>query len=696
MRPRQGSETRIEVQGSMSIGATIDPSRHTAPNAAPELVQATRDEIRKLTREIAELSQQTCSPDAYFSQFLQRVITALASVAGAVWSVEGRGRVRAAALVNAPVIDSQDAGHQQLLQQIVATGRPIALAPQSTAADLEVTNRTDHLLLLAPLKVEGRVTAVIEVRQRPHRGPATERGYMAYLIQVGELAELFLMSHRLRTLRAHHDWSCQLEQFVTRIHSHLSVDDTAYCVVNEARRLAEVDRVSLAVGTARHCRVTVVSGLDNVDRRAEQVRQLGRLSGRVAKGREPIWLQTHSEDLAPQIAKEWNRYIDISHVRRCIVIPLFAPQVDEDQSRGSRSPATRDPFGALIFEQLVEEGDEDLQRERIEQICRHSTSALHNARQHEALFLLPVWRGLGKLCDLLGGRHFLMTLLLCMLLLAAAYTLIATKTTFTIPVQGKLQPETRRTVFAREAGIVTDVRVEHGQFVEEGEVLAELRNTDLDVEIMSLVGKQTATQEQILSLQRALLDDPRLETAGQNRLNGELLQLQQVAQSTERQLQLLRQKESNLVVRADRAGQVVTWHVHERILHRPVEKGQALMAIVDPDAPWELELLVPAKHSGYVLDASRNETPPTVDFVLSSHPGQIFTGTLKVIDHVAIDDEELGSVVRARVAIDASALPELKTDATVAAKINCGQRSLGFAWFHDLFDMVQSRVLFWF
>ncbi len=62
---------------------------------------------------------------------------------------------------------------------------------------------------------------------------------------------------------------------------------------------------------------------------------------------------------------------------------------------------------------------------------------------------------------------------------------------------------------------------------------------------------------------------------------------------------------------------------------------------------------------------------------------------------MAVEREDIGSAVRIRVAIDAQQLPELKTDATVAAKIHCGQRSLGYAWFHDLIDTVQSRVLFW-
>ena len=65
--------------------------------------------------------------------------------------------------------------------------------PNNTIRARPVTaNPSDQLLLIVPLQLEGRVNAVVEVFQRPHRGPATERGYLAYLVEMSELAERFL------------------------------------------------------------------------------------------------------------------------------------------------------------------------------------------------------------------------------------------------------------------------------------------------------------------------------------------------------------------------------------------------------------------------------------------------------------------------------------------------------------------------
>jgi multidrug efflux pump subunit AcrA (membrane-fusion protein) len=282
------------------------------------------------------------------------------------------------------------------------------------------------------------------------------------------------------------------------------------------------------------------------------------------------------------------------------------------------------------------------------------------------------------------------------LLVATSVALTSVPSELTVSARGQAQSTARQTVFARENGVITQVPVEHGQLVRAGQLLLAMRNTDLEVEITSLVGKLTTTREQMLSLQRTLLDNPRLDNVEQSRLSGDLLQLRQVADSTERQLSLVRHKEEQLQIRADHAGQVVTWHIREKLLHRPVQKGQALLAVVDPASDWELELSVPERHIGYILDAAtRSPDPLKVSFVLSSYAGQTFEGRLTEIDRVATARDDEGSSVRIRAAIDRHQLPELRSDATVVARIHCGEQPLGYVWFHDLIDTVRTKVLFW-
>jgi multidrug efflux pump subunit AcrA (membrane-fusion protein) len=330
-------------------------------------------------------------------------------------------------------------------------------------------------------------------------------------------------------------------------------------------------------------------------------------------------------------------------------------------------------------------------------VAKHSAAALSKAVEHESLFLLPLWKLLGKTFAALGGRQYPKVLFAVIVLMAAAVALTCINSELALTAKGKLQPMVRGTVFAGESGVIIDVPVEHGQTVEANNVLLQMRNTDLEVEITSLLGKRTTTHEQIVSVQRALLDNPRLDAEQQNRLSGELIQLKEVAANIERQLALVRKKEQQLVVRAAQAGQVVTWHVRENLLHRPVQKGQVLMAIVDPQGEWELEVYLPERKAGHLLKALQaSDERLTVEFMLSSHPGLPLVGQIVEIDQTAVTREGFGNTVRIRVAVDKSLIPELRNDASVSAQIHCGERSLGYVWFHDLIDTVWGQLVYWF
>jgi hypothetical protein len=88
-------------------------------------------------------------------------------------------------------------------------------------------------------------------------------------------------------------------------------------------------------------------------------------------------------------------------------------------------------------------------------------------------------------------------------------------------------------------------------------------------------------------------------------------------------------------------------------------------------------------------------TPYNVTFMLSSLPGREFTGRVVEIERTAEVRGEEGNTVLVRVELDSAELPPLRSDTTVTAKLHCGRRSLGYVWFCDLLETVQTSVLFW-
>jgi hypothetical protein len=697
--------------------AAQPPRRTAASDEAPstpdtQLVADVKHEINMLVQEITQLAGQDISPEAFYGGFLPRVVTAMGALGGAVWTCGENARLKLDYQVNLAQTGIETSPHARLqhgvlLKSVVDGGQAILFQPGSgTAAENGPGNPTEHLLVLAPLIVEREPQGVVEIFQRPGSSPSAQRGYLRFLGQMCDLACGYLKSRRLQQLEENQTLWRQIETLVDSLHRSLDMRHTAYAIVNEGRRMIGCDRVSLAVCSGPACAIEAVSGLDRIDRRAAEVQLLARLAGAVLRTGEALWSDGSDQELPPQIQQPLQAYVDRSHARMVAVVPLPQRQREASARPGGQL------IGALIVEQYREAGITETLRQRSQIVAHHAAGALTNAIEHSSLFLLPVWKALGQITWLFRGRALPKTLLVVALFLGAIYALATVPTDFQVQARGKLQPAERREVFAPLDGLVVRVPVEHGQMVEPGAVLAELTNTDLDLELAALLGRQTTNQERLAALSRALLDNKgaaRLAPVDENRLAGEILQLKQEADTIERELVLIRDKQRQLTIVAPQRGQVVTWKVRDLLLQRPVIRGQGLLTLANPDGPWELELYLPERRLAHVhrvagavsmpLPADGTRSVPTteleVTFVLSSHPGSTFRGRVVEIEQAAEVRGDEGNTVLVRVAVNKDELPPLHDQTTLTAKLHCGRTSIGYAWFCDLIETVQTKVLFW-
>jgi multidrug efflux pump subunit AcrA (membrane-fusion protein) len=666
----------------------------------PQLVTEMKHEIHSLVQEIAQLAARDIPLDEFYAGFLPRVVSAMAAVGGAVWTPGERGGLKLQHQVNLSQTGLDQTPHARkrhelLLSKVLNSNQAVLVPPESGQGEGQAGNPTSLLLVIAPLIADQQPQAVVEIFQRAGAGPTTQRGYLRFLIQMCEVACDYLKSRRLRQLTDREALWRQLEELVDQLHRSLDVRDTAYAIVNEGRRIIGCDRVSLALAnrtSGAGCRIEAVSGLDTIDRRAGQVRSLAQLAKAVLRTGEPLW-SDGSEDLPPQLQQPLQQYMDQAHGRLVAVLPLARPS-------GGRA------VGALVVEQLRSASADELLQQRARLVAHHSGLALANSIEHSSVFLLPVWKALGRATWMLRGAALPKTLILLLLLIGGIFGLATVPTDFEVAARGKLQPAVRREIFAPLDGVMARVPVQHGQMVEKGEVLAELTCTDLELQLAALIGRQTTNQERLASLQRALLDTPtgsaRHSTMDENRLAGEMLQLRQEADNIERELALLREKQAQLRVTAPQRGQVVTWKVRDLLLMRPVSRGQGLMTLADPEGPWELELYLPERRLKHVQsggwgcpDGNPGAPPLRVTFILSSHPGQTFEGQVVEIEQTAEVRGDEGNTVLVRVAVDKDQLPPLHDQTTVTARLHCGRTSIGFAWFCDLIETVQTKILFW-
>jgi multidrug efflux pump subunit AcrA (membrane-fusion protein) len=540
----------------------------------------------------------------------------------------------------------------------------------------------------------------LEIFQRPGSAPSAQRGYLRFLVQMADLTCAYIKSRRLRQLEETQSLWTQLEGLLAAVHRGLDLRQTSYAIVNEGRRLIGCDRLTLAICYGNKCRIEAVSGLDSVDRRAAELQGLAKLATAVVQTAEPIW-SDGSEDFPPQIQAPLQVYVDRSHARLVGVLPItrVADASGVNRSDDAADKRTAPAIGALIVEQFRDAAVTETLRMRSSAVAKHGGQSLANALEHSSLFLLPLWKTLGQVTWLFRGSGLVKTLLTLTLVGGGVAALITVPTEFQVQARGKLQPSHRSEIFAPLDGLVSSVAVEHGQIVEPGAVLAQLTNTDLDIQLAAVLGRETTNRERLTAIERILLDNKggaaRLSAIEENRLFGERLQLVQESQNIERELALLRDKQRQLTVVANERGQVVTWKVRDLLLKRPVARGQGLMTLADPDGPWEVELYLPERRLAHIQRALDGSSALAVTFILSSQPGQTFHGTVAEIENTAEVRGDEGNTILIRVAVDKGELPQLHDQTTVTAKLDCGRTSIGYAWFCDFIETIQTKVLFW-
>lgn len=707
--------------------------------------------------EITQLSKSDITPEEYYTQFLQRVVTAVAAIGGAVWRVGDTGGLTLQCQVN--LRETGLAGdndkeklmeHSRLLYKGMRHPEGLIVTPYSSSQEEEGTvgNPTGCLILLAPLATEVETVGLVEIFQRPDVPAATQNGYVHFIMQMCELAVEFIRTHQLKHFADRQLLWNRVEEYTRTIHETLDPRATAFTIANEGRRLIGCDRVSVAIRYGSKCRVVAVSGQDVFDKRSNVIRLLNRLATAVVSVEEPLWYTGDTSNLAPQVEKIIDEYVDESHSKAVIVIPIIEPMREEDKEDfKKRQDKKRKPIGAIIVEQIENSAIQTTLRQRVDVVVKHACVALSNSLEHNSLFLMPVWRAIGRWSWVVKARTLPKTILVGIVLITLLALLFVFPYKFEVEAEGKLTPVSKCQVFANVDGDVHEVLVRHGDLVkgprypswikyekglpvpyamvegklthfdlekyleQPGTPLVRLRNVDLDTALVKLRGDIDRTRQELNAVSRLLSREKTLTVEDRLRQQGRQSELQGQLAAFEAELALVLKKQSYLVVTSPCGGQIITFDVREKLMNRPVQRGQALMEVANTDGDWEVELYVPEKRIGLIREATlqfQEEHPEglPVTYILASHPDQKLKGTIKEIHKTAEVRGERGNTVLIKVKIDKESLiadakkgEEIKLNigAGVTGKIYCGKRPIGYVWFHDLIAFVQQKILFrWF
>jgi multidrug resistance efflux pump len=686
-------------------------------------IERARSQIRALVAEIEQLARSDLAEAEFFRGLLERVLVAMEAVAGLVWIVGEGGRVEPvchAGVEHTGIAATPEtqAAHGALVQALVQNPTGLLVHPHSevgsggAAGGTVAANDTGLLVIAAPIDRAGVRAGLIEVFHQQNL-PDVERGYLTFLEQVSAVAGDYLGRRQLKTLDTQQTALTQVERFSRAVHESLDPVATAFVLANEARRIIGCDRVSVLVRRRRKLRLEAVSGQESVERRASAVQAIESLVRVVATAGDPLWHPDPARELPPQIEEELEHYIDESHAAALAIIPLEKPRpttvvkpggVDAVAvAKAEAAPQTApEPIAALVAEWFSSSSFDEGKRARVDLVAEHGKVAISNALTHTSLPLFGLIDFLGKSRVLTTARNLPRTVLAVLSALAALLALIFIPAELRLEGKGTLEPVHRRDVFAGIDGVVEklEAHLEHGANVKQGQLLATLRNTDLEVALTDVLGRKASSEEQLVSTRRALLEDKKISADEKTRLAGRAAQLQREIESLEQQRKLYDTKKHDLEVRSPIDGVIVTWQVRDRLTLRPVEKGQSLMSIADKTGPWELEVHMPDDRLGHInraaLAAKQAGRELTVDYILATDPGTRHYGNVKEIHEQAEVRGEAGNTVLVRVTIDPERheKEELGAGATVTARIACGKQPLGYVWFHDVLSFIQSQILF--
>jgi hypothetical protein len=160
---------------------------------------------------------------------------------------------------------------------------------------------------------------------------------------------------------------------------------------------------------------------------------------------------------------------------------------------------------------------------------------------------------------------------------------------------------------------------------------------------------------------------------------------------------LLEVKRQKLTIVSPIHGTVTSWDIQNLLLGQTVKPGAALMEIRDLNGEYELYVRMPEQDMGHVVQAQRElGAELEVEYILSVSPSSRYVGTVRDIEAAAEVHGEEGNTVRMFARIDTDLIDPTyrRPGAELTASVYCGRRALGYAWFHRVFEFVQSRVFF--
>ncbi len=456
-------------------------------------------------------------------------------------------------------------------------------------------------------------------------------------------------------------------------------------LVNDLAKATQADRVCFFNPNGR---LLAVSGVSQVALKTNLARSLSRLARVASKNRSSI------ESTADQVV--------LDTVRKQQHIKQWLEELDSEVIYVCPLEHDRRSCGVVSFEyfqSVPSKSDWVDRRNLISQSIAFLAPIVDRAMQ---INTIPGIRTLDFLFNKILRKPIRLALWLVacsLLLIGGMYLLFWVERPFEVHAEGVLQPRNIRHVFSPSDGEIVSLLVHDASPVEADQLLIVVESKTLSDQLLAVEGELAETNQE---LQNILLVDPQQERSQardeeegvdqQTQAAAEVERLKAKTATLQKRLSLLTSQVLELRLTAPIRGQVTTSDVEQRLISRPVNRGDLLMSIAEMDGEWEIEMRIPDNR----LEFIRSATSPQLRFRLAASSEQVYRGELREYDFRAQPHEnQTPTTVRVLVDFEESELTDqLRLGSRVVAKIDCGKKNNWFLLTYELKNKL-NEWFFW-
>lgn len=526
---------------------------------------------------------------------------------------------------------------------------------------------------------------------------AAEDGLIALLQGFAEVFGDRLRGHERRSWA---ELQSVFDRFLTELYAAPGHTELAGCLAHDLPSLVKCQRVAVVRQTKMgRWRVEAVTGAAQIKHRTETIVAFERLVRKASRSGKPLLCRAPDSLRIATFNGSEEATLNNGLAETEIPDTLLLPLADRGSVPGQGSGSS-----LVLVLQWAAADQLNANIVTIRRVMPHLSAAWSHANRR------AWWTPGSVISNLLGKRSRLAVFARWAALSVVVGSLIwATsdiEVDFDIEAKGKLEPVDQRFIFATHDGYVEDLAVEDGSQVVPGQLLVQLRSSDLELRQREIEGEIATARKRRDGLSIAInqLNPGQRDTLITSRqLAAEVESLDEKLRGLAGLQELIRKQQDSLALRCPIEGSVVTWDARRNLESRPVKRGDSLLKVAQISGPWRLRLWVPdreiahLKEFGSTPNDNQNSdvrTGPAVTFRMISRPGESYQGTLVSIGNTVQVFDDLGPAIPVDFLFDREQVPGLQVNATAVGRIHCGRRLWWYVWSRSLIETIQRR--FWF